>query len=510
VHVQKLLNELLRPWLDGQPCPSVPITQLSYDSRADQLGALFFAYQTDLCDRGAFIAEAVANGAAAVVIDQDRSDEAALITRYPHITIIPVKNLSHLYGSIAARFYDNPADELLIMGVTGTNGKSSTAYFIAQALTILAKPCGFIGTFGVGMLGHLSPSSKTTLHPTAFNEEVVTMKAAGAKAIALEMSSHALQQERMQGVPINTAILTHITSDHLDYHKTHEAYVAAKERCMQLPGLQYAVLNCDDAAGYAWAKRYQSSLEIIGFAEQANVFEDLPFIHKRIVLNKVVHHQQGMTVAMTIMDQLFTIETVLVGHFNALNMAATAGALLAQDYAVTEIAKALSQLKGTPGRMEYFGGERKPTVYVDYAHTTDGLEKALKAARSHTEGKLTVVFGCGGDRDTSKRAEMGAVAAQLADKIVITSDNVRSEDPQLICEAVLAGVKQQPSFDLQQSVIILNRPEAIQQALQQASPADCILVAGKGHETTQVFADRVEECDDRAIVQTCLEENAWS
>ena len=283
----------------------------------------------------------------------------------------------------------------------------------------------------------------------------------------------------MQGVPIDTSVLTHITSDHLDYHKTHEAYVAAKERCMQLPGLKHAVLNCDDKAGYAWAKRYHTQCEIIGFAEQASAFDDLAFIQKRIVLNQVDHHQHGMTVTMTIMQQPVIVETILVGYFNALNMAATAGALLAQNYAIDDIAHALSKLKGTPGRMEYFGGVDKPTVYVDYAHTTDGLEKALKAARSHTQGQLTVVFGCGGDRDTTKRAEMGLVAAQLADKIVITSDNARSEDPQLICGAIMDGVKQQPDFDLQNVSIILNRPGAIQQALQQSSSADCILVTAR-------------------------------
>ena len=191
--VQKLLDELLNPWLDGQPCLSVPIKQLSYDSRADQPGSLFFAYQTDLCDRGEFIAEAIANGAVAVVMDRGRADEAALIANHSAVAIIPIDNLSDIYGNIAARFYDNPADDLTIIGVTGTNGKSSTAYFITQALNNLGEPSGFIGTFGVGMLEHLDPSSGTTLHPIAFNAEAVKMKAAGAKAIALEMSSHALQ-----------------------------------------------------------------------------------------------------------------------------------------------------------------------------------------------------------------------------------------------------------------------------------------------------------------------------
>lgn len=507
VLVHYLLDELLAPWLGNQPCPALTIKSLSNDSRTVQKDALFFAYKTDLCDRVDYISDVIAKGVTTIAIDANRADAPCIQADYPGIVFLVIPDLANCYGAIAARFYGDPTQSLEVIGVTGTNGKSSTAYFIAQALTALGKPCGFAGTFGVGMLNKLKPSALTTLDPISLQAYAAAMKAQGAQALAIEMSSHALDQNRLQGVCVNTVVLTQITSDHLDYHKTMPAYIAAKEKCLSLPGVQHAVLNCDDAIGRIWAEKYHQMLSVVGYASHIDHLKSLPFIKNTIVLDNVVHHDMGMTITMMLNKKLITIESSLIGTFNVMNLMAATGVLLAQGYDHDAIAQALQTVHGAPGRMERFGGDQQPTIYIDFAHTTDGLIKALEVTKAHTRGKLIVVFGCGGDRDTTKRAPMGYAAAQFADRVIVSNDNPRSENPQSIAEVVLQGVAAQ-GFNMTEAAIILNRKQAIQDAIHHANKGDCVLIAGKGHETTQVFADHTEHCDDRTIVKNYLKECA--
>jgi UDP-N-acetylmuramoyl-L-alanyl-D-glutamate--2,6-diaminopimelate ligase len=503
-----VLKELLSAWTTLSEWPSILITSITHQSAKVEPGALFLAYRNDLCDRTEFIEEAVSRGALAVAVDAHRSDIQTFRSTYPHCVFIEISDLAQCWGEIAACFYNDPTQDMVVIGVTGTNGKSSTAYFICQALNHFSLPCAFVGTIGMGMPDDLQASPLTTLDPITFQEVAANFKQQGVSAMCIEMSSHALSQNRLNGVNVHTSVLTQITSDHLDYHGSLENYKAAKEKCMQLPNLQLAVLNLDDLEGRRWLGRYAKKLSIIGYGAQLCHRESLDLLKGYLWIKAIVMNEAGLHInfqwQMKNTQEDFELFAPLAGHFNTHNIAATIAVLLGHGYSIVDIQQAVATIKGAPGRMQRLGGAGLPTIYVDYAHTTDALQKALEAVKAHTHHAITTIFGCGGDRDTTKRFPMGQVAAQFSDTIVLTNDNPRSEDPMVIIEQVKKGIMHQ-NFNKDALIIELDREKAILESILKAEPTDVFLIAGKGHECQQMMNGYVLDCDDRAIVLKALD-----
>lgn len=499
------LNQLLSPWVPMHGLPDMIISSLSNQSAKTEQGALFFAYKNTLCDRVEFIAEAIKQGAAVVAVDAGRSDYQRLSQQFPKVCFIEIPHLADCYGEIAARFYGDPTAEMQVIGVTGTNGKSSTAYFIAQALNDLHMPCAFIGTIGVGLPGQLQDTDLTTQDPIVFQQLAAKFKQEGIKALSIEMSSQALAQNRLQGIKVDTVVLTQITSDHLDYHKTIENYRAAKEKSLHLPGVKQAILNTDDATGSVWAKSYVDQLSIYGYGTTQISADLTQKLKAYLSIRHIALADAALVIDYQYNEQCFSVKAPLIGRFNVENISAVVTVLLAAGYTVENIQQSMSRLQGAPGRMQHFGGDDLPTIYVDYAHTADGLEKALAAVKDHSTKQVITIFGCGGDRDKTKRAPMGAIAAKFSDRIVITSDNPRSEDPMQIMLEIEEGALQE-GFSSSQLTKVLDREEAIRTTIFNATEDHVILIAGKGHERTQKMNGSTIECDDRQIVAQALKE----
>lgn len=472
---------------------SVQITGLSSDARTLKPGEVFLAYVNELCDRRQYIEQAVQNGASAVIYEaQGVCSLPGLIS----VPTIPLLGLQERLGFLAMQYYGNAAQRLEIIGVTGTNGKTSCTHFIAQALASLYGPTAVLGTLGNGFLADLEPSLNTT--PGAIELHYLCNRYAnqGALAIAMEVSSHALMQGRLQEVAINTGVFTQLSRDHLDYHGTMEAYAAAKQRLFDLPSLKQAVFNVEDAYGSQWLSQYRGHMEVWATTLcGVTKVQDVPTVSLREHL--LLPSGQAVIVDTPWGEKAF--EMPLIGQFNVANVLtviATCGAL---GFEGREIIPVVSRLNPVPGRMETFGGKGQPLVVVDYAHTPDALEKALSALRPYCQKRLICVFGCGGDRDRGKRPLMGSIAENHADVIVLTDDNPRYESPGHIIQDIKNGLSCPAS-----AVVLHERFQAIAYALSIASVGDVILVAGKGHETYQIVADQRYESDDRLLVQKAL------
>ncbi len=479
------LTELLAGWASA-PVPAIDVTGLAIDSRRAQPGGLFLACAGSRLDGVQFIRDAVARGAAAVAVEPDRLDEA-LRTVNGAAAVVAIPGLMQRVGEIADRFFGHPSQAMRVVGVTGTNGKSSVAHFIAAALAEDA-PCGLIGTLGSGLFGSLAPTGMTTPDAITLHGELAEQRAAGAAAVVMEVSSHALDQARVAGVAFDVAVFTNLTHDHLDYHGDLASYAAAKRRLFDLPGLGSAVLNVDDPIGQGWRAALTPTVPVIGFG-MANGAE----LHA----SAITPVPTGLMLEFTWAGKSRRLESPLMGRFNAYNLLAALGALLSLGMPPEEAIDRLGRVGPVPGRMELFGGEGRPRVIVDYAHTPDALEQALRAAREHmeSESRLWCVFGCGGDRDRAKRPLMGGVAEQFADSIVLTDDNPRGEDPFGIIEEIQHGMG-----NVDNSYVIRDRAGAIAHAIGCARDGDVVLVAGKGHETEQVIGERRLPFSDREVV----------
>lgn len=454
------------------------VSHITNNSREVAQGTLFLAYPGEKSDGRNYIADAISKGAVAIVYDpQDFSLENKVIP------CIPIKNLKTKQSIIAARFYDFPSQKIPVIGVTGTNGKTSVTHFIAQSL----GQCGVIGTVGYGFISHLIKTANTTPDGLQLQAMVSELIGQGAQAIAMEVSSHALSQQRVNDVQFHTAVFTNLTQDHLDYHLTMENYRDAKELLFQQPGLKNAVINIDDEAGDYFAEKYKNKLNVITYSV-ANK-------NAAIYVEKCISNAHGFQLTVKTPWGCGNFYLPLIGEFNIANALATLGVLGVLDLPFEKILKQLSQLKTVNGRMQLFHVENKPTVIVDYAHTPDALQKALESVRAHCAGKVICVFGCGGDRDKTKRPKMGAIADQLADQIIITNDNPRSESPEQIAQDILAGVNNKNKL-----MVELDREKAIALAIQSANQADWILLAGKGHETDQIVGNQVLYHSDAASV----------
>lgn len=470
-------REIARSLLDALAAQGVVVRRLTADSRAVEAGDVFLAYPGSRADGRRFIANAVAAGAAAVLWERDGHEWDAALA----VPNLPCLGLSAIAGELAAQALDEPSRKLRLIGVTGTNGKTSCSQWIASALAQLGEPCGIIGTLGIGFPGKLTENLNTTPDSLVLHQSLADFLAHGARATAMEVSSIGLEQGRVNGAHFDIAVFTNLSRDHLDYHGSMQAYAAAKAHLFDWPELRAAVLNLDDHFGVELAERCAGRLPLtIGYT-LGECPEQLPTGIRVLAASHVRDTPTGAHFDVFWSSERSEVETHLVGRFNVSNALAVMGTLLAAGHDLEDVVSAVRQLQPPPGRMQSLGGVMQPLVVVDYAHTPDALEKALEALRptAHARGgRLVCVFGCGGDRDPGKRPMMGAAAARYADRVVITSDNPRSEDPGAIVEQVAAGAGSA-------AVCIVDRAQAIVEAVTHAGADDVILIAGKGHEPYQ-------------------------
>lgn len=470
------LVDELSPWAD------LEVTGISLDSRTIKSGDLFIALDGAHFKGSDFIPKAVESGAVAVLV-------AATSISLPETSapVLAVADLQQRVGELASQIYGYPSQQLKVIGITGTNGKTSCAHFIAQGLEYSGIRTALVGTVGNGLWGQLETATHTTPDAVSLQKMLAGFLAEGAKAVVMEVSSHALQQGRVAGVQFDVAACTNLSRDHLDYHGSMAAYGAAKARLFLDFSPAVSLLNQDDGFCQELAGRIRQ-------AGGAPLFFGLS--QGEYHLEQHLLSDQGMALTLQLAGEQVTAQVPLLGGFNLSNLLLSAGVLHQLGLPVHLIAEALVQLIPVAGRMERLTCPAGATVVVDYAHTPDALEKALKACREHTDGQVWVVFGCGGDRDTGKRAEMASTAEQLADRVVVTSDNPRTEAPDQIIEMILQGMKQP-----EQALVQSDRRQAIIQAVQQAASGDLILVAGKGHEDYQDIQGVKHPFSDKAVVQ---------
>jgi UDP-N-acetylmuramoyl-L-alanyl-D-glutamate--2,6-diaminopimelate ligase len=393
-------------------------------------------------------------------------------------------------AALAAAVHGAPSLVLDVIGVTGTNGKTSTVQFIAQAAAAVGRRTATQGTLGAGPLGQLQLGSRTTPDACTTQRFLGEMRDAGIDLVAMEVSSHALHQGRVDAVRFEVAVFTQLTRDHLDYHGDMQAYFEAKARLFQWPGLRAAVINID----CPWGRQLlqQTRALTISYSASGNVAATL-------AAEEIELDQAGLRFILRVGDQRRAVATRLLGRFNIDNLLAACGALHALGIPLERIAGTLPQLEPVPGRMNRLGGAAEPLVVVDYAHTPDAIGKALAALREHAPRQLSIVFGCGGERDRGKRPQMAAAAEAGADRVIVTDDNPRDENGDAIVAEICAG------FAAPQAVIVeRDRARAIGLAVGTAGPGDIVLIAGKGHEPYQEIGGRQLPFDDREVAQQCL------
>jgi len=478
------LNDLLAvPLPESDNCS---LTGLAIDSRVVRPGDVFCALAGTQTHGRIYIDTALKRGAIAIFQEGDTDNVELLADNVPCITI---PHLSQRVGEMAARFYDYPSRDLQVIGVTGTNGKTSTTHFIAQVLHTQA-PCGLLGTLGYGLYGALQPSHHTTPDAIQLQAFFAKFRAQGAQYAIMEVSSHALVQGRVNGTQFDTAVFTNLTRDHLDYHQTMSAYAAAKKQLFLMPGVKTAVINLDDAFGQELLQQLPKTVVAITYSLQDSTAD---------VQARVLHsNPQGCQLALHTRWGNSQLHSPLFGRFNVSNLLAALTVLLNMGLPLADAVEKLGTIHAVPGRMEHFGQPQQPSVIVDYAHTPDALEKVLLALRTHCTGTLWCIFGCGGNRDRGKRPLMGAITQRHADKIVITDDNPRRETSKAIIDDILQGCPQP-------TAVIPDREQAIRYALQQAKMGDIVLIAGKGHEDYQEIGDQRYPFSDRTLVATLLQ-----
>ena len=477
------LHEILT-WLQA----AAPAAQLSSDSRSIAPGDVFFAYPSDAADGRAYIANAIENGAQAVLYEAEGGvwDGAWNV---PHLAVTGLKNMA---GRIAGMVYGQPDSALFSVAVTGTNGKTSCTQWLGHALSCLGQPTVVIGTLGIGLFklgahGAFNATGYTTPDAVLLQRRLAQARDAGAKALAIEASSIGLDQGRMNGMHVDSALFTNFTRDHLDYHGDMAAYEASKTALFDWPGLQHAIVNLDDAMGLRLVQRLRQTrpaVAIIGYTLLENAVEGVATLRAG-----AIHTSHAGT--SFVLESPFgsaRVKTQLVGQFNVSNVLGILGVLLAKGTSWQAAIQAVEALRAVPGRMQQLGGHDAPLIVIDYAHTPDALEKTLASLHQvarERNGQLWCVFGCGGDRDPGKRPQMGA-ASLAADHVVVTSDNPRGETPSSIITQIVVGM----GAALQAPQLIEDRAAAILYAVRHAAKHDVILLAGKGHETTQEIQGR--------------------
>jgi UDP-N-acetylmuramoyl-L-alanyl-D-glutamate--2,6-diaminopimelate ligase len=466
------------------------IAGLSLDSRKLAPGEAFIALAGANQHGLKYAAQALERGAAVILYDP-AGGGAALATELNGAPLVAVENLGRKLGGLAADFYGHPSEKMKVFGITGTNGKTSCSQFLSQLL----PDCGVIGTLGWGEWGKLSATLNTTPDALAVQQMLAALQKQGKKSVAMEVSSHGLEQGRVNGVRFLGAVFTNISRDHLDYHGTMEAYVAAKLSLLKQPGLVFAAVNLDDDYSERILAAVPKGVAVWGHSRRGKSAAT----DESLQAGNVRHEPDGIAFDVSWRAQRVTVRTSLVGDFNIDNCLSVLAVLLALGEPIDEAAIKFQRLVPVPGRMERFGGNCQPRVFVDYAHTPDALDKVLSSAREHCRSDLWVVFGCGGNRDKGKRAEMGAIASRWADRVIVTDDNPRDEDGRDIVNDILAGCRKE------QVRVIRDRKQAIENAICEADGNDWVIVAGKGHEDYQEIAGKRYPFSDAETVQRALE-----
>ena len=473
------------------------IERLCADSRRCAPGVAFLAYPGESADGRRHIGDALQRGSSAVLWEAEGFAWKDA-WRVPNIA---VRDLKAAAGPLAHEFYGRPSESLWTCGVTGTNGKTSCSQWIAALLGAHGVKTGVIGTLGSGFPGALAAESNTTPDALELHRRLAELLRAGAQGVAMEASSHGLAQGRLNGVAFDCALFTNLSQDHLDYHGTLEAYAEAKSRLFDMPGLEVAVLNLDDVVGVRLAQKLTArGMRTIGYALSESALAP-GSVSEHVAAREIRVTDGGSQVALASSWGSIEASISQAGRFNVANALGVLGCLVGYGIPFAEGARLLGSLPAVPGRMQRLGGDGRPLVFVDYAHTPDALEKVLQALRPVADargGHLIAVFGAGGDRDPTKRAPMGAAASRHADRLVLTSDNPRSEDPRAIISAVRSGVTA-PCIEEP------DRAAAIEGALHAARACDVILLAGKGHETEQEIAGRKLPFSDLAVAAAALE-----
>jgi len=480
------LKPLLAGIVDVDEGDDCNIDRLVADSRVTVPGSLFCAYPGLTMDGRDFIGNAIEKGARAVLYE---STGACYGEDYA-VPAYAVDDLQQQLGKVADRFYGSPSQQLVVIGITGTNGKTTCAHLIAQALKALNKTSGMIGTLGSGLVDSVVPGSLTTPDAVQVHELLADLLRQDAQTVAMEVSSHALDQGRVNGIAFDIAVFTNLTRDHLDYHGTMHSYGAAKAGLFALPSIRHAIINTDDDFGRELLQKIPRD-KVLSYGE----------INADVQLLKAKVESDGLVLHIVTPRGELEFHAKSLDRINIPNLLAVTATLIVLDYSPEEVAVAMADLSPVPGRMELFrSAAGAPDVVVDYSHTPDALRQTLLSLRERTQGKLWCVFGCGGDRDRGKRAQMGAAAEKYADHVVLTDDNPRSEDGDQIIQDILSGMQSTPRQQTR------DRRQAIAYAINSAQCNDLVLIAGKGHETTQTIGDQVNEFSDRTVVRTCLKD----
>ena len=495
------MSPSLHQWaLEQLTALKVPITRLVTDSRSIQRGDTFVAYPGEKIDGRQFIAQAIAQGANAVIWESQHFawDQDSQVPN------LGVSDLRHKAGWLADAVYGTPSEKLWVVGITGTNGKTSTSHWIAHALDETKKKCALIGTLGNGFAGALQASANTTPDAIRVHGLLADYLRDGAQAVAMEVSSHALSQGRVNAVRFDVAMLTNLSRDHLDYHGDMQRYADTKRKLFDWQQLGFVVLNLDDAYGVELAEQLQDAdAEVIGYGLSNAALQLAERLGLRMVYGNLLEMTgQGLRLAVHSSWGAAELNSPLVGRFNAANLLGALAVLLVSGMALSGAAHSLSRAQPVAGRMQRLGSVQQPTVIVDYAHTPDALEKVLQALREVSVaagGKVLCVFGCGGDRDRGKRAMMGMIAEKFSDFCIVTSDNPRGENPREIIAEIVSGMNED------NHEIIVDRVAAIQSAIRHARQGDTVLIAGKGHEDYQEINGIKHPFSDVLVVRQALQ-----
>jgi UDP-N-acetylmuramoyl-L-alanyl-D-glutamate--2,6-diaminopimelate ligase len=462
------------------------VTGISAHSKQVAPGNLFIAKRGEETDGSLFIDEALQGGACAILTD--------LYNPFlSHVTQVITKHPGLLEGEIARRFYQDPSQKLFLVGITGTNGKTTTSYLVKHLLGEKKASCGLIGTIENILGDHHLPSQLTTPDVITLNRYFHEMLHKGCVSAVMEVSSHALIQKRIEAIEFDVAVFTNLSQDHLDYHKTMDNYAAAKKLLFShltslrsKPFVKTSVINLDDNLGKSLVKEIDSQIITYGID---NVEADLYAKHLKLSF-------EGSSFVVMYQGEEVEVKTALIGRFNVYNCLAAIGAALVKGQSLQEIGKKLKAFKGVPGRLEKISTEKGIHVYVDFAHTPQALESVCMTLKELTKGSLISVFGCGGDRDKDKRAKMGCVAEKYCDQMIFTSDNPRREDPAKIIQEMLSG-----TLRPEKVLIEIDRKQAILKAMALATKKDIVIIAGKGHESTQIFKDTTIAFSDVDVIK---------
>ncbi|WP_313573359.1 UDP-N-acetylmuramoyl-L-alanyl-D-glutamate--2,6-diaminopimelate ligase [Pseudescherichia sp.] len=486
------LRDLLAPWVSNLPARA--LREMTLDSRVAAAGDLFVAVVGHQADGRRYIPQAIAQGVAAIIAEAKGEAADGEIREVHGVPVIYLSQLNERLSALAGRFYNEPAEHLSLVGVTGTNGKTTTTQLLAQWAQLLGETSAVMGTVGNGLLGKVIPTENTTGSAIDVQHVMADLAEQGATFAAMEVSSHGLVQHRVAALKFRASVFTNLSRDHLDYHGDMAGYESAKWLLFSAHHYGQAIVNADDEVGRRWLANLPDAVAV---SMEGHINPDC---HGRwLKAEAVSYHDSGATVRFTSSWGEGEIESRLMGAFNVSNLLLALATLLALDFPLSDLLKTASRLQPVCGRMEVFSAPGKPTVVVDYAHTPDALEKALQAARLHCTGTLWCVFGCGGDRDKGKRPLMGAIAEEFADVPVVTDDNPRTEEPRAIINDILAGM-----LDAGRARVVEGRAEAVTSAIMQAKENDVVLLAGKGHEDYQIVGNRRLDYSDRVTAARLL------